>query len=176
MESLAAVLYRKAMKTGHLEPLAKTGRSAGLVACFQYPTHDARRVFGKDLTRLMCCSRALALVTLMLLVVSLSACAGQPPTSPRDEADANDTGRRLAPSGEGERALLGRLSKLPSDAPQRVGDATILAEPPYQAASGQTCRALHVTQGKAVARHRLACSDGVTWFFVPDVFGSNAAE
>ncbi len=124
----------------------------------------------------MCCSRAVGLVFLMLFMAFLSACSAQPQTSPRDVADANDTGGRLAPSSDGERALLLRLSKLPSSAPQRVGDATVVAEPAYQAASGQTCRALHLTQANAAARHRLACSDGKTWFFVPDVFGSNATE
>ncbi len=112
----------------------------------------------------------------MLFMASLTACAAQPQPSPRDVADANDTGGRLAPSGEADRALLRQLPKLPSGAPQRVGDATVVAEPAYQAASGQTCRALHVTHANASARHRLACTDGKTWFFVPDVFGSNALE
>lgn len=112
----------------------------------------------------------------MVLMASFSACAAQPQPNPRDVADANDTGGRLAPSGEGERALLRQLPKLPSGAPQRVGAVSVLAEPPYQAASGQTCRALHLTQAKASDRHRLACTDGKSWFFVPDVFGSNSAE
>lgn len=152
------------------------GRTAGRVACLQYPTHDARGVFGKDSTRLMCCSRALGLVSFMLFVASLNACAAQPQLSPGDVADANDTGGRLAPSGEADRSLLRQLPNLPSSTPQRVGEAMVVAEPAYQAASGQTCRALHMTQANASARHRLACSDGRTWFFVPDVFGSNTQE
>jgi len=124
----------------------------------------------------MCCSRAIGLAFFMSFMASLSACAAQPQPSPRDVADANDTGRRLPPSGEADRTLLRQLAKLPSGAPQRVGDALVVAEPAYQAASGQTCRALHVTQAKASALHRLACSDGKTWFFVPDVFGSNVPE
>jgi len=110
----------------------------------------------------------------MLFMAFFSACAAQPQASPRDVADANDTGGRLAPGGETDRNLLRQLTKLPSGAPQRVGDATVVAEPAYEAASGQTCRALHVTIANAAARHRLACSDGKAWFFVPDVFGSNS--
>lgn len=165
------------MRTEQNAPPAKAAaRPAGRVACFNYPKHDARRVFGKDLTRLMCRTRALGLVSLMPFIASLSACAAQPPPSPRDVADANDTGMRLAANGDGERALLRELPKLPSGASQRVSDATVVAEPAYQAASGQTCRALHVTHGNASARHRLACTDGQSWFFVPDVFGSNSPE
>lgn len=113
----------------------------------------------------------------MLLTLLLSSCAGQPETNPRDAADANDTGRRLAPTGEGERALLRQLGTLPSGAARRVGDADVLAEEPYQAASGRVCRALQLTrqQPTRVSR-RLACNDGKAWFFVPNVFGSNAAE
>lgn len=112
----------------------------------------------------------------MVFMASFSACAAQPQPSPRDVADANDTGGRLAPNGDAERTLLLQLAKLPSGTPRRVSDATVVAEPAYQAASGQTCRALHVTQGNASARHRLACSDGKSWFFVPDVFGSNSPD
>jgi hypothetical protein len=81
----------------------------------------------------------------------------------------------LGPTGESERTLLRQLSTLPSGKQQQVGDATVTAEAPYQSASGRTCRALHVTRGKQQpATQRLACSDGKSWFFVPDVFGSNA--
>jgi len=112
----------------------------------------------------------------MLLMASIIACAGQPQPSPRDVADANDTGGRLAPSSEADRSLLRQLPNLPSGAPQRIGSASVVAEPAYAAASGQTCRALHMTVANSAARHRLACSDGTTWFFVPDVFGSNSSD
>jgi hypothetical protein len=124
----------------------------------------------------MCRTRAVGLVSLMPLITFFSACAAQPQPSPRDVADANDTGRRIAPSNEGERAILHRLQQLPSGAPQHVGNVTVLAEQPYHAASGQTCRPVHVTEAKSAARHRLACSDGKSWFFVPDIFGNNSAE
>jgi len=111
----------------------------------------------------------------MLLTVLLHACAGQPETNPRDAADANDTGRRVAAAGETERAVLGQLSTLRSGTPSRIRDAEVLAEAPYPSASGRTCRALRVTPVQTKhASQRLACSDGKAWFFVPDVFGSNA--
>lgn len=104
------------------------------------------------------------------------ACSPRPETNPRDAADANDTGRQVAPAGESERAVLRQVPTLRSGTPQRIGDATVTAEAPYPAASGRTCRALLVTQASAAAKHYLACSNGKTWFFVPDVFGGNPAE
>lgn len=131
-------------------------------------------VFGKDLTKLMCWTRAYGARLPMLLTALLIACSSTPATSARDAADANDTGRKLVPTSESERALLKQLSGLPNGKAQRVGDATIVAEPPYHAASGHLCRALSVTAGaNQQASHRLACSDGQSWFFVPDVFGAN---
>ncbi len=112
----------------------------------------------------------------MFLTALLIACSSEPMTSPRDAADANDTGRRLAPNGQTERALLSALPSLPSGNERRIGDASVIAEPPYGAASSRTCRALHITQGPTrKTSHRLACTDGSGWFFVPDIFGSNAA-
>lgn len=126
----------------------------------------------------MGCSKALFAKFLLLLTAFLGACSHQPETSPRDAADANDTGKMLGPADESERALLRQLSSLPNGAAQRVGNATVLAEAPYEAASGRTCRALHVRsapQGQR-ERRRLVCNDGKAWYFVPDVFGSNAGE
>jgi hypothetical protein len=108
------------------------------------------------------------------LLVLAVACGSAAPPNARDVADANDTGRTVGARSESERALLGELTSLPSNAPRRFRDATVVAEPPYAAASGHTCRAVHVTTPKA-AVHRLACGDGKNWFFVPDVFGSSDA-
>jgi hypothetical protein len=88
-------------------------------------------------------------------------------------ADANDTGRTLLARSESERALLGQIAALPSGTPQKVSGLTVVAEPSYAAASGHTCRALHFTPaGSQQTQHRVACSDGRAWFFVPDVFGA----
>ena len=113
----------------------------------------------------------------LLPCILLGACSSQPAMNPRDAADANDTGGRLVPNGQGERAVLGRLSTLPSGKPERIGDETVLVGAPYLAASGQTCRPLDLTGGPASSkRHRLACTDGRAWFFVPDVFGRSTLE
>lgn len=95
-------------------------------------------------------------------------------TSPRDAADANDTGRRVSPSGEGERLLLDQAASLPDETPRKIGRATVVAEPSYGAASGRTCRALQIKDdAKPRPERRLICSDGKTWFFVPDVLDSH---
>jgi hypothetical protein len=112
-----------------------------------------------------------ALVSLASLWLSV-ACAAPPPASPRDLSDANDTGSRLEASPS-DRALLARLSAMPSGTPRQVGDATVVADAAYAAASGRECRLLHLTrpQGHSTI-DQLACSDGGDWFWVPDVFAA----
>ena len=118
-----------------------------------------------------------ALAAALLGVLSLlNGCSSPPPVNARDAADANDLGRVLAAKNDDERALLKQLSSLPSGTPKRVGSEDVLAEAPYNAASGHTCRALHLTPLRThTTNHRLACTNGRDWFFVPDVFGDSAA-
>ncbi len=124
----------------------------------------------------MCWLRAYGVGLPMLLSVLPIACSSTPKTSARDAADANDTGRKLPPNSQSERTLLNELSSLPSGKERRIGNETVVAEPPYAAASSRTCRALHIAAGQPPGTsHRLACTDGARWFFVPDVFGSNAS-
>jgi hypothetical protein len=105
----------------------------------------------------------------------LGACSADPALSPRDAADAIDTGRVLAPSSDSERKVLRELPALQSGKEMTVGDARVVAEEPYASASGKSCRALLLTLGSTRrASHRLACSDGGAWFFVPDVFSGNS--
>jgi hypothetical protein len=126
---------------------------------------------GKDSTKKMG-GRALERGRFSLLsLLVLDACSATPLPSPRDVADANDTGRALAARTDDERAVLGQLPTLASGQPRRLGSVTVTAEAPYTAASGRTCRALQLTPTAApVTRHRLACREGAAWFFVPDVF------
>jgi hypothetical protein len=106
-----------------------------------------------------------------------TACASPPPASPRDVADANDTGRTVAPASQSERDLLQSISQLPAGRAQRIGDDLVVADAAYAAASGRTCRALRLTAGKTgKTSHRVACNGGGTWFFVPDVFGGNGTD
>lgn len=131
----------------------------------------------RDATRPMCKARldcSAAVLTFSLLV---AACAAPAPVSVRDVADANDTGGRLKTTNPADKALLQELPRMPSGAARRLGDATVVAEAAYSAASGQTCRAVHVTvPPRPETIDRLACSDGRQWFFVPDVFGGGAPK
>jgi hypothetical protein len=106
------------------------------------------------------------------VLTALCACSSTPQTSARDAADANDTGRTLAAKNASERELLERLPRLPSGSVSKLGSTVVVADAPYTAASGRTCRSLRVGADGAPRRERLACSDGKAWFFVPDVFAS----
>jgi hypothetical protein len=105
----------------------------------------------------------------------LGACAADPPLNARDAADANDTGQTLGAKSESERNLLRQLATLPNSAAKLVGDTTVIAEAPYQSASGRTCRSLQLSRHQTTTL-RLACNDGKGWFFVPDVFAGGGAE
>lgn len=108
--------------------------------------------------------------------LGLAACASPPPASARDVADANDTGRAVGARSNVEREVLKAIPSLPSSKPQQVAGATVIAEPAYVAASGRTCRAISLdSKSKAESRHRLVCTNGGAWFFVPDVFGLEAS-
>lgn len=111
-----------------------------------------------------------------LALTLLPACSRAPQASPRDVADANDTGRALAATSQSEREILRQVPALREGSPLRVGDATVVADAVYASASGRTCRALHVADAVGRTRDRLVCSDGVRWFFVPDVFIGKAVE
>ena len=133
----------------------------------------ALECFRKDTTRRMCgTSHRDRASTWGLLLVSVG-CSSPPPASARDIADANDLGRTLAAVSDTDRALLRQLPSLPSGTPRRVGDTTVVAEAPYSAASGRSCRTLHVNAGQARrTTERLACSIGSGWFFVPEIVGA----
>lgn len=119
--------------------------------------------------------RAYAAGLFLLLLPGFGGCASERPLSPRDAADASDTGRVLAPANDSERKLLEALPRLAQGQEQRVAEARVVAEAPYASASGKTCRAVHFLSGQRRGEtHRLACSDGKAWFFVPDVLGGAA--
>lgn len=98
------------------------------------------------------------------------ACSSASNISDRDAADANDTGAKMLPADEAERRLLAALPQMPPSSPRRIGERTITAGVPYEAASGRKCRVVHVARGNTGSSSRLACSDGARWFFVPEVF------
>jgi hypothetical protein len=106
---------------------------------------------------------------LIALVTLMAGCSSVPPPSARDLADANDTGQVLPPGTASERAILAKLPTLPSGERQVVDGTELVAEPIYLAASGRSCRAVHL--GGTEPRHRVACRVSEGWAFVPDVFG-----
>lgn len=125
----------------------------------------------------MCRGRVEGLAAVLACSLLLVACAANTPASARDVADANDTGGRVKSKTPADVIVLKELSRLPSGSPRRLGNATVVAETAYSAASGQTCRAVHVTtQPGHQPTNRLACNDGGQWFFVPDVFAGEPAE
>jgi hypothetical protein len=133
--------------------------------------------FGKDRREVQGKAGRFPEVWLTMLGAWLCLSCSKPITSARDAADANDTGRTLAARTEAERTVLLKLATLPDNSPQRVGDLTIVAEPRYDAASGRTCRAVHLkSAAPSGSNDRLACTDGGPWFFVPSVFAASTAE
>ncbi len=113
---------------------------------------------------------------MMLLAGALLSCGGGAKPNPRDAADANDTGGTLPGRTASEQNILQQVAQLPPGSAKTIGDSVVIAEPAYYAASGRTCRALSITQGqRKQASHRLACTDGRAWFFVPDVLGLQTA-
>lgn len=127
----------------------------------------------KDVTKTMG-GRAFRPELLACLLLPL-ACAATPQPSAREVADANDTGQALTAKTEQDRAVLREVAGLPSGVARRISGTDVIAEAPYVAASGRTCRALQLgAPTPAQTTHRLACSDGQSWFFVPDVFGSSS--
>lgn len=107
-----------------------------------------------------------------LLVTLCLACSSSPPLSARDAADANDTGGTAPARTALERSVLQDLPQLRDGVARRVANSTVVADAPYAAASGRTCRVIHVTGASAGRSELLACSAGGPWFFVPDVFGT----
>jgi hypothetical protein len=116
-----------------------------------------------------CCSAGRPIAALLLFV---AACSAGPVVNQRDIADANDVGGTLAAQTPLERDLLQQVASLKTATAQRIGDSMVIADSPYQAASGRRCRSIHVTAaGAGAAVQRLACTNGNAWVFVPDVFG-----
>jgi hypothetical protein len=136
-----------------------------------------RKCRRKDATRAMDGGLFERTRLLLTVLASLAGCASAPAPSPRDLADASDTGQLITGRTPAERAILAKLPTLPSGNPQSVGGTDIVAEPSYMAASGRPCRAVHMGRAGTQPVHRVACGGRDGWAFVPDVFGSaNGAQ
>ena len=111
---------------------------------------------------------AIRLGAALLTAFSCLSCGGPQAPTENDiwHQPALRPGREPARS-PGEEAVLARLSELPAGEPIRLEGEVFVAEAPYAAASGRTCR--RIANGGS---RRLACQLGNEWTFVPDVFGA----
>lgn len=105
---------------------------------------------------------------LMVVAQSLQGCGGAAVSS--QPGAPGDEGGVVEPENEAQRRVLKELDALPAGRPRRVGSVTVVAEPPYFAGSGRTCRGLTFTSagGRQSAR-LLACKEGRAWVYVPNV-------
>jgi len=71
-----------------------------------------------------------------------------------------------------EAKVLARLDRFPVAEARSVDTVSVVADAPYAAASGKTCRRLTFTPSTPpkTSRTRLACKDADRWTFVPSVF------
>jgi hypothetical protein len=104
-----------------------------------------------------------------LLVSSIAAvifCACGPAESPQRP----HTGGVVKPGSDAERRVLEKIATIPSEQPVTIGGVVVRAEPAYFAASGRMCRRLVLTRrGQDNGKIRLACKDGRSWFYAPEV-------
>lgn len=71
-----------------------------------------------------------------------------------------------------EEKVLTELDAWPPAAKKTIDSLEVIAEAPYAAASGKTCRRLVMTSTRPPrsSKTRLACQSGDRWGFVPSVF------
>lgn len=100
----------------------------------------------------------------LTLALACAACGSAPPPQPLHAGD------KAEPRSDTERDVLGQLDGWPAGQAKTVGGVKVVAEPPYVAASGSTCRWLQL-EGQKGAERRLACQDreGTPWFYAPSV-------
>lgn len=106
----------------------------------------------------------LLLPALLLPVLGGLGCGGAEPVP-------DNPGGRVEAVDDDERSILAEIERLPTGEQTTLGATTVVAEEPYRAASGNTCRWLSLTTRGGASARRLACSDGASWFFAPDVLG-----
>ena len=91
----------------------------------------------------------------------------------------------VEPTDDAERAILRQLPELPPEQAVDIDGQTVVASAAYPAASGRTCRSLHITgrgtggvegAGGESIQERLACREDGDWFFVPPVFQAEGVD
>lgn len=118
-------------------------------------------------------SRILGLVALLLVWAGCG--ASQEPSVYSPENSQKYTGTKVESASKDEAAVLQQVDKLVTGKRQKVGGVFVVADAPYFAASGRTCRSLLISSGaNRAGRARLACEDGSTWFWAPEVMAPEA--
>ncbi|MFW5740714.1 MAG: hypothetical protein ACOC1F_10165 [Myxococcota bacterium] len=106
----------------------------------------------------------------------LMACRSTGAAAYSPEHSSQYTGNKIDPASDEEAALLRKVQGLVTGEQQVVGDLLVVADAPYFAASGRTCRALLIKRkgNRDDAITRLACEDDGVWFFAPRVMRPDA--
>ena len=116
--------------------------------------------------------RARPRVLLGLVCAALVGCAStnQELTSEQPQSVMGDG--TAEPASPAETKVLAQLEQLPPTQASTIDGLSVVADAPYAAASGKTCRRLTLTSVKPpkASRVRLACRNGDAWGFVPSVF------
>lgn len=117
-------------------------------------------------------SRMLAAVVLIGPAAVVACGASKGPDVYAPEHSAQYTGTKVPPASKDEQAVLASVDAFRTGKPKEVGDLVVVADAPYFAASGRTCRTLLIKRkGARDGRPRLACQDEDAWFFAPSVTG-----
>ncbi|WP_375055677.1 DVU3141 family protein [Zobellella sp. DQSA1] len=106
-------------------------------------------------------NRALRITLLALGLVTLAGCASQAGNNVRSSAGVAG-GSELTPELNSylSSAVAGAVT-LPYS--PWGNDVTVMADTPYFAASGRTCRELEVTLNNGITQQHIACKTGNTW-------------
>lgn len=113
-----------------------------------------------------------------LLGVLGAACGGGPPSANQIWHEASLRPGEVSPETHGEREFLIRLADVPAGQPVAFGSQVFVADAPYFAASGRTCRPVTVRPREPDGQvdFRLACEERDGWVFVPDPFADAAVR
>jgi hypothetical protein len=124
-----------------------------------------------------CAVRLVASLAILLASASIG-CASKPPTDDQIWHESTLRPGLLSPETQGERELLVRLSDVPVGQPVTFGSQVFIADAPYAAASGRTCRSvmLRPTEPDGTVQVKLACEVAEGWAFVPDPFADASAR
>ena len=115
---------------------------------------------------------ASAMIIFGLGCLVVTACGGErrePRTQSGTSVMGDGTAEAASPS---ELKVLAVLGELVPGKTRTIGELSVVADAPYYAASGKTCRGVTLTSANPPkhSRTRLACKNGEAWYFAPSVF------